>query len=67
MQTKTFHSDFQAITVCVGGTPISINAEVEITIKEPAKQDAQSRQGWDTIKRNGADSVTCHVVPAAKA
>lgn len=64
MQTKTFYAPYQTVTVNVGGVPISVNAEVEITLREPAKQDQQSKDGWEQIKRNGASSVTAQIVPA---
>lgn len=63
--TKTFHSDFQRVTVMVGGTPVSINAEVDVTIKQPTKLDDASRAGWDMLKATKQLAVTVEGTPSA--
>lgn len=47
---KKFHSDFARVTVMVGGTPVSLNATVDITISKPVKLDKASHAGWDMLK-----------------
>lgn len=61
-----FYGQFDDIMVVVNGTAIAIPAEVEITIKRPAKMDGVSRAAWDLITKENASYVTCKLIAKAK-
>lgn len=61
------HSDFARVVVQVGGMPVSMYSEVEITLKRPAKLDNISQAAWELVRRNGAETVTVELVPVARA
>lgn len=64
MKEKSFHSNFARATVCINGVPLSMNAEVEVVLKRPAKLDKASEVAWNAMKQ-GADSVTVELIPAS--
>jgi hypothetical protein len=66
MKTMTFHSNFQRVTVCVDGMPVSLNAEVEVTLKRPNKLDSTSEKAWDAITDKHKTEVTVEHCPAGK-
>lgn len=46
MRELKFHSDFQSVTLVVDGVPMTVNAEVDVIIRQPAKLDGMSRSVW---------------------
>lgn len=60
---RTFHSDFQRVTICADGVPLSLNAEVAVELTKPAKLDKQSREAWDRLKGAQSITVTAENVP----
>lgn len=61
----TFHSDFQRVTLCIDGVAYSMNAEVEVVVKRPAKLDPQSIRVWEESAKSKAQAVTVEQVPSA--
>ena len=57
------HSDFRRVTVIVNNIPISVNAEVDIILRQPTKLDQPSRVGWSSIWRDGTQAVTAELIP----
>lgn len=65
MKEVKFTSPFHGVTVCVDGMPVSLNAEVEVTLKRPAKLDKPSQKAWDALKGGQNLAVTLHQVEKA--
>ena len=62
MKEVNFHSNFQRVTVCVNGQPLSLHAEVSVQLRRPAKLDKQSETAWDALKGAQTLSVTAEGV-----
>lgn len=59
----TFTEDFQSVTVICNGVPLSLKADVTVTIVRPAKLDIPSRRAWDQLTQKSAQYVTAELVP----
>jgi hypothetical protein len=61
-----FHSDFARVTVVCNGVPLSLNTEVEITIKRPTKLDGFSARAWNQLSAATADEITAERIPGTR-
>lgn len=62
-----FHAPLKRVTVvAANGSPLSLNAEVEIVLKRPSKLDAKSNEAWDALSQDKAYSATVEDVLAGK-
>lgn len=61
----TFHSDFLRATVLINGLPVSLNAEVSVSLKQPTKLDEPSRLAWKELSKSDQRYVTVELVPGA--
>lgn len=57
-----FYEQFTRITVVMNGQPLSLNAEVAVVIKRPAKLDPVSRRAWDQLTRESAQYVSADLI-----
>lgn len=64
MATKqlSFYEQFSRVTVVMNGQPLSLNAEVSITIKRPSKLDPVSRRAWDQLSRESAQYISADLI-----
>lgn len=62
----TFYAPFHRVQVVVNGVPLSLNAEVEVTIKRPAKLDGHSARAWEQAAQAVAEEATLERVPGGK-
>lgn len=63
MKERKYHSDFARVTVMVNGLPLSMYAEVDVSIRKPTKLDAASRAAWDAIKSEQDTAITAEFIP----
>lgn len=57
-----FYEQFQRVTVVCNGVPLSLNAEVSVTIKRPAKLDPASRRAWEQLSPKSAEYVSAELI-----
>lgn len=60
----TAHADFARVTVQVNGVPISMYAEVDVTLKRPAKVDVSSKAAWNLVTGQTVELVSAELIPA---
>ena len=60
-----FYAPFHRVTVISNGVPLSLYAEVEITIKRPTKLDPPSSVAWNQMTKESAQSLTVEQTPGA--
>lgn len=58
----SFHSPFTRVMVVCNGVPLSLNAEVAITLSRPAKLDRASRAAWEQLSPKSAQAVTAELI-----
>lgn len=61
----TFHGDLLPVTLYVGGQPLSVQGEVSVTIKRPAKLSAQDNRVWDQATKESVEAIGV-VAPAVR-
>lgn len=54
----SFYEQFSRVTVVMNGQPLSLNAEVFVNIKRPAKLDLPSRRAWDQLTPGSAQFIS---------
>jgi hypothetical protein len=58
----TFHSPFQRVTVVMNGQPLSLNAEVTVTLAKPAKLDGFSARVWSQLSAEPSPPIVSLLV-----
>lgn len=60
------YAPLHRVTVISNGVPLSLFAEVEITIKRPSKLDPFSERAWSQVTPQSLDGLTVELVPGVK-
>lgn len=53
-----FHADLAKVVVWVGGTPVALNGEVDVVVKEPAKKSNGNKLAWSLVSKENATTVS---------
>lgn len=66
MKTLVFHEDLATVTVYSNGVPITLQGEVDIIVKEPAKKTRTNKLGWQAIIQENVAAVGCEAISSCK-